>query len=366
MTDYLEIKWRGRDRERLERMRSLFLARSEGGAPAATGDYWATERDLELYDATYGARIGWKWDRVLGEALAKGLVGGDGAQRDGDEARSAPWNVVDWGCGTGVASRRAAAAGLIPSGARVHLDDRSSAARSFAATRLRAEAPELDVRIGPAPLGAAIDLLLVSHVISELDPRALDDLLALATGAARVVWVEPGARMIARSLSEVRDSLLPTHLPLAPCPHAGACGTLAPGNEDEWCHHFPEPPQEAFIEGFWARFAQELDIDRRSLATSFLVLARRDVAPAEEDDPKRARILGRPRIEKGKALVDVCDASGFSRCELWKRDAPRVWRAWKKASRAVLDYRFERDGARITRVLSGPGVDSGGDPSEDA
>ncbi|QDU67868.1 small ribosomal subunit Rsm22 family protein [Engelhardtia mirabilis] len=357
MTDYLTIDWRGRDRGRLERMRSLFLARSEDGEPAATGDYWLTDRDLELYDATYGARIGWKWDSVLAEALAAGLGAGSAA----GEA----WNVVDWGCGTGIAARRAFAAGLIPGGARVFMDDRSSPARSFAAGRLREASAELDVRTGSPPPGAAIDLALISHVLSELDTHGLDQLQALARRAARVVWVEPGARSIARGLSEVREGLLATHLPLAPCPHSGACGTLAPGNEDQWCHHFPEPPQEAFIEGFWARFGQELEIDRRSLATSFLVLMRRDLAPEHDDDPTRARILGRPRIEKGKATADVCDASGVTRCELWKRDAPRVWRTWKKASRATLDYRFEREGTRIRRVLSGPGVDGSTDTADE-
>jgi len=353
MDEYLKIDWRGKDRQRLDRMRALFLARSQDGEAAPTADYWTDRRDLELYDATYGARIGWKIDAALAEGVAAGVP-----------PASANGTVVDWGCGAGVASRRAAAAGLLPDGTTVYLIDRSPRARAFASEQLSAACPGLNVRASSVAPAEAPEILLVSHVIGELNLASRRSLLVLAARAATVIWVEPGAKPMAKSLASVRDDLLDSHLPLAPCPHSGPCGTLAPDADDQWCHHFPEPPQEAFIEGFWARFSRELDIDRRSLATSFLVLRRRDLAVEPEQDETRARVLGRPKLLKGKALVDVCDRNGASRCELWKRDAPKVYRTWKKHGRQPLNYRFERDGQRLSRVLEGPGVAGPSDPQE--
>jgi len=45
----------------IERLRRGFIEGSTGS------DYWRKREDLELYDQTFGRRISWKWDYVLGE-----------------------------------------------------------------------------------------------------------------------------------------------------------------------------------------------------------------------------------------------------------------------------------------------------------
>src|SRR5207244_1564733 len=99
---------------------------------------------------------------------------------------------------------------------------------------------------------------------------------------------------LSRRLIAIREELLgPFHV-VAPCPHQGRCGLLAPGNERHWCHHFAEPPAEAFQSADWRRFSTELGIDLRSLPVSFLVLDRAMPKPSPG-----ARQVGRSRRYKG-------------------------------------------------------------------
>ena len=72
----------------LERLRAGFLS-----GEAASGPYWRARSDLESYDATFGERIGWKWDSVLRELARRNW-------------RPSSRNALDWGCGSGIAGRR--------------------------------------------------------------------------------------------------------------------------------------------------------------------------------------------------------------------------------------------------------------------
>src|SRR5207249_841459 len=128
---------------------------------------------------------------------------------------------------------------------RVALWDHSAAARAFAAKRVRAEFPELEV-VTELPAEEP-DVLLVSHVLDELDADARAELEQRAARARAVLWVEPGSRRVARTLGELRARLLATHDVLAPCTHQASCGALA--NERGWCHFFARPPQAVYIEG---------------------------------------------------------------------------------------------------------------------
>ncbi|MBI5362740.1 MAG: class I SAM-dependent methyltransferase, partial [Planctomycetes bacterium] len=140
------------DLERLERLRAAFLA-GRGRSP------WRDTRDLELYDATFGQRIAWKWAAVLDELAARGIE--LPAER-----------VLDFGCGTGVAARAWLAR---PSGSATRalwLHDASSLAREHARGHVAREHPALRIELGlPAE---PPDLLLASHVIGELAPMELD------------------------------------------------------------------------------------------------------------------------------------------------------------------------------------------------
>jgi SAM-dependent methyltransferase len=303
MTDLSEADW-----ERLDELRASFLLATDH--PGATTTPWASARDLELYDATFGARIGWKWDAALGEL-----------ERSGWTPPAA--RVVDWGCGTGAASRALLTSALGAQASALELYDLSPEATRFAAERT----PEgTRPRVCDVPPDLEGALVLVSHVLSELDEEDLEALLAELRRAAAVLWVEPGSRAVSRRLSAARDALAPELPAVAPCPHTAACGVLAEGRERDWCHHFARPAPEAFTERHWARFASELGIDLRALPMSWLALDARRAGLSAETDPRRVRVLGRARMEKGRARLLACSAAGLRDLELLKRTDKKLHR----------------------------------------
>ena len=96
-----EIDWSA-----LEKLRAAFLA----GTAGAT-DYWQSETDLANYDATLAQRIGWKWDYVLAELSRRGWLPPGG-------------ELLDWGCGSGIAGRAFLDHFGTKSQTRLHLWDR--------------------------------------------------------------------------------------------------------------------------------------------------------------------------------------------------------------------------------------------------
>ncbi|MCX6967017.1 MAG: methyltransferase [Verrucomicrobia bacterium] len=310
----------------LRRLRERFLAfEQRSGAEADRTDYWRSHSELASYDFTFGERIGWKWDTVLDELKLRGWTPPEGA-------------VLDWGCGTGVAGRRVAQAWPQQ---RLLLSDRSHPAQNFAAARARAAFPGLTVQFAAAD--CAPELLVLSHVINELTPEALERLLGLASKAQAVLWVEPGTHESSRKLIAVRERLLARFRGIAPCPHAAACGMLAPGNERHWCHHFARVPGYVHTDPGWGRFAQTLEIDLSSVPFSFLVLDRRPALAAPCS--REARVIGVPRHYKGYAKVLSCQADGVKELVLQKRDAPELLKAMKKAPGSL--YQWEREGEKI-------------------
>lgn len=324
-----------KDWERLRQLRATFLERAEASRPESLPDYWSSTHDLELYEATFGKRIAWRWDAVLHELAARSFP-------------TRPAVVLDWGCGTGAATRawleKFGAEGL----ERLHLVDRSKLATAFASERLKPLAGEARIATDPP---AACDLLLVSHVLDEAGLDGREKLLEMCKRAKRVVWIEPGTMSSARALVELRETLRAEFEVLAPCPHRGACGILAPGHERDWCHHFATPPRSVFQDPFWGRAARELGIDLRALPYSFLALARGQ-APAPP--PDLARVLGRPRIEKGRARIDLCTAGGVAtRHYLERLSKPRFDELSESPERARL-YRVEEAEGRISALLPWP------------
>ena len=306
-------------------------APAPGGESAATppdrSDYWRSHSELASYDFTFGERIGWKWDTVLAELQARGWTPPEGA-------------VLDWGCGTGIAGRRVAHAW--PQQVRtLLLSDRSHPAQHFAAARARASLPGLAVQTAGAD--CAPELLLLSHVLNELAPEALERLLGLANRAQAVLWVEPGTHETSRKLIAVRERLRARFRVVAPCTHQAACGMLAGGNERHWCHHFARVPGYVHTDPGWGRFAQTLEIDLSSVPFSCLVLDRRPAVASA--DSREARVIGEPRHYKGYAKILSCQADGVNELVLQKRDAPELLKAIKKAPGSL--YQWERDGEKI-------------------
>jgi len=337
------MNWESLDWEVLDRLRESFLSGS-----AATGPYWHTLTDLECYNFTYGERIGWKWDAVLRELRLHQWTPPAGA------------TVLDWGCGSGIAGRRVVDFFGAENFSRLLLHDHSALAMDFAEHHGRRIFPGLAVeRAGRACLESAepIGVLVVSHVLNELDDPAQAELRALAARAETILWVEPGTHAVSRTLGGWRERLRGQFHAIAPCPHQATCGVLTAGNERHWCHFFAAPPAGVYADSGWVKFGQRAGIDLRSLPYSFVVLDRR--APAQLDG--FSRIIGEPRHYKGYAKIFNCDAGGVTDLILQKRDAPELFKALKRGDGPRLQ-RWTHDGAKITAVEKFPG-DNGPDPA---
>ncbi|MBK7876751.1 MAG: hypothetical protein IPJ77_13570 [Planctomycetes bacterium] len=320
-----ELELDEQDHARLERLRAAFLA-SRGRSP------WRDARDLEVYDATFARRIAWKWGAVIDEL----------GRRD---ALVPSARVLDFGCGTGVAARSWLAGPAGGAAGEVWLHDAAPLAVEHAARAVTAQRPNLRVHRGLPP--AAPDLLLVSHVLGELASAELEQLVALARGAQAVVWVEPGARETSRALAGVRDELFDAFDVLAPCTHAARCPLLAPGAEAEWCHGFARPPREVFTSSWWVKLGQRLAIDLRSVPFSFLALRKKAEGSAARAPYGGDRILGRPRIEKGRALLDACGPAGLRSLRLVARDDRAFFERLSAPEGEALLYRLAVEDGRI-------------------
>ncbi|MEQ1634723.1 MAG: small ribosomal subunit Rsm22 family protein, partial [Planctomycetota bacterium] len=274
---------------RIERLRELFLDESRG--ERALKDYWRGPMDLDAYASVLAVRIGWKWDAALSECKDRGM------QRADQDV------VVDFGCGSGIAAERF----VHHFGARaVHFYDRSATAREYACRHFATKHEGLAAEALADIHTSSPDVLLVSHVLSELDERGLEVLRALIARSRRVVIVEPGNRTSSRRLSTLRNELLADFAVLAPCPHAASCPALL--RDEDWCHFFAEPKQMAFTDSAWVKLSKELSIDQRSLPYSFLALQRTPVTdgPSAPDH----RILYRPEVGKHDAKVQLCTNDG--------------------------------------------------------
>jgi hypothetical protein len=318
---WADVNWNA-----LRRLRARFLEFGDSAQTANRDDYWGSHSELASYDFTFAERIGWKWDTVLAELRQRGWTPPSGS-------------VLDWGCGTGVASRRVMSAwpGVFD---RLVLTDRSGPARRFAATKAREAFPGVTVEVGG---GGDAGLLVVSHVLNELPPNALESLLATAAKATAILWVEPGTHEVSRRLCALRERLLEIGFhAVAPCTHAAACGILAPGNERHWCHHLARVPSEVHTDPGWGKFAQTLDLDLGRVPFSFLVLDRRAESAR---DFREARVIGEPRMYKGLAKVLSCQADGVHELTQQKRDSGELYKELKKDPGSL--YRWEREGDKI-------------------
>lgn len=313
--------------QRIARLRELFLDESRG--PQPLGDYWRQVADLQAYDEVLGARIGWKWNAVLTECSARGW---ERAEAD---------TVLDYGCGSGIAARRFVShfgAG------EVVFHDRSVRAMDYATARLREAEPAAKARVVRDVSSLRPGVLLVSHVLGELDAAGELQLRELIARSQRVLLVEPGNRAIARRLSALRDDLLADFCIVAPCTHTAGCPALVASND--WCHFFAPPPPEVFTNSDWVRTARDLGIDLRSLPYAFVAGVRRSAggeAKAAEADAPRARVLGRPTVAPRTADVSVCDAAGMRTVRIEKRREPSTWRALKKNPETVRLLPHEAD-----------------------
>lgn len=329
------MTWDDLDWAVLDRLRDRFLH-----AAGAAGSYWETPEDLANYDFTYAERIGWKWDQVLRELRLRGWQPSAGARA----------SVVDWGCGSGIASRRVISFFGPETFGSLTLWDQSALATSFAAETAERAFPKLRVaQATPGFLAATepIGLLIISHVLNELAPDALASLRTLATRAQAVLWVEPGTHEISRRLGTLRDELRSSFRIIAPCTHELGCPMFAAGNERHWCHFFAPPPSEIYADSNWVKFGQRAGIDLRSLPYAFIALEKAEAQPPSPlIEPEVSRIIGRVEHFKPYARLLNCDATGLNELELPKRASPALYKQLER-TKAPLVYRWRRDGDRI-------------------
>ena len=321
------MTWSEIDWASLGRLRERFL----GGGPC-DGPYWDSAADIAGYDLTYGERIGWKWDAVLEELRMRGW-------------KPASRTLLDWGCGSGIAGRRVIGSFGQDSFDSLAVWDHSPLAADFAVDAARREFPGLAVSAatedflkGNGPIG----LLVISHVLNELPPAALEEIRSLVARSGAVLWTEPGSRETSRALGKLRDGWLPEFRVVAPCTHQNACPVLAPGNERHWCHFFAAPPGLIFADPNWVKFGQRAGIDLRSLPYSFLALDREGSDAATG----LSRVIGRPEVFKPYVRLLNCDADGLAELEVLKRSDPALYKELGK-TKGPLVYRWAREGDKI-------------------
>ena len=324
------MTWTELDWKCLDRLRETFLK----GVPSAE-PYWQSPSDLANYDLTFGERIGWKWDAVLQELDSRGW-------------RPPGGSLVDWGCGSGVASRRVLSRFGASTFTSLAVWDRSPMAADFASEAASRSFPGLDVAAAtPGFLSSdePIGTLVVSHVLNELEPAALDELRAMVARSQSVLWTEPGTRDASRALGALRDAWAGEFGLVAPCTHRGPCPVLAPGNERHWCHFFGSPPPGVLADSNWVKFGQRAGIDLRSLPYSFIALDR---------GWKRAatgfsRVIGRPEHFKPYARLLNCDVGGLEEVKVMKRTHGALYKELEKTKRPLV-YAWDHQGGVVTSV----------------
>ncbi len=290
----------------LKKLRSHFLEQKSTG----TENYWHSEQELSLYDASFARRISWKWDYVC-EELKK---------------RTWSWPAepesllfVDWGCGTGVATRQILEHFPGLRKATFQVFDRSKMAEAFALKKIAEEYPGVDAK--PFAGGSGFEgkkiVLLLSHVIGELSPQQLGALLSLFAMSSAFIWVDSGSKECARKLSDLRNRLLRGEWSVfAPCTHQGVCEMSKDENEKHWCHSFARPPRDVFHDEFWRTFSKEVGVDLRSLPLSFLVMQKPKI-PAHAEG--LSRVVGSVRSYKGYVKWLNCSSQGLGDVEMQKR-----------------------------------------------
>lgn len=312
----MQIGWQNLDWKTLESLRSNYLNPSAHGV----ADYWKDTSHLQHYDYTFAQRIGWKWRAVIAELRQRYPT---------LDLKTMP-KILDFACGTGIATREWLR--VVPGFAgEVGLIDRSQLAMQFAKQQIQTEYPQTRAEVWDAKFQTkSWDVCLISHVTNEMGKRGVAPLTDLIKRSKLAVIVEPGTPAAGEYLRNLREAVLDTHEPLAPCTHNKVCGMIAPDRTHDWCHHFASPPREIFRDAGWTEFGKRMGIDLRSLPVSYLVLANKESMQIPARPKQQGRIIGRARVYKGYTKALYCNAGGVHDRLLQKRDDPKLYKELDK------------------------------------
>lgn len=348
----------------LREMRKNFLQLE----PNSTKDYWQSEEALLAYDETFARRIRWKWDAVLDElvnrlkVLPQGRILDYGcgtavaseaftdvitkfSQNPMDEnfdqlapINSAPniitsqtspktspetspqtrpqisfpkniKNLNDTDFLTeGNSGKRhllhASQSAAIPGRQSINfvLYDRSSRAMAYGSKKLK----KLNMAVTTTNHLAdeSYQVVLVSHVLTELDDASFQEFLKVLSRSKFFIIVDAGIPSVSKRMSSIREHFLEKSWSIvAPCTHTMACPLREA--EKDWCHFHVAPDGSVYTDGFWAEFGSEMGIDIRSLSTSYLVMSQ-----SHFELPEGKRLIGLPKSTKLGIKAFLCGANG--------------------------------------------------------
>jgi len=230
-----------------------------------------------------------------------------------------PVSMLDLGAGPGIASWAAAEAWrqieaitLVEAEAEMVRAGRKLAEKGPEALQ---EASWIVTDAG-AP-GTNADLVVVSYVIGELTPAALDEIVGRAWERTTdtLVIIEPGTTTGYERTLAARDAVIAAGgSTLAPCPHDRAC----PLPDDDWCHFSVRLPRSRTH-----RLAKDAERGFEDEKFSYAVLCRKPHVRAA------ARVLRRPDLRPGHIVLDLCTPSGLERRTVARKDGD-AYRSAKK------------------------------------
>ena len=172
----------------------------------------------------------------------------------------------------------------------------------------------------PPPGGRRYDLVILGHLLNELDEDVQGAVGAWAWAHCQGVLliVEPGTSAAFPLVRRLRDDLLARGArTLAPCTHDRPCPLV-----DDWCH-FPQRLQRPAFQ----RRAKEATAGWEESKFSYAALAR--FPPAT---PIWGRLIHQPQVQKGGVELIVSSREGIVRPRFAKRD--------RAAYRQAGDYRW--------------------------
>ena len=234
----------------------------------------------------------------------------------------APTSVLDLGAGPGIGSW--AAVETWPGIASVTLVEAEPemvrAGKALAERgRVALQQASWTVSDGGAA-GVQADLVVVSYVIGELEPTALDGFLHHAWNrtADTLVIVEPGTTTGYRRTLAARAAVVAAGgSTLAPCPHDRPCPL--PGGD--WCHFAVRLPRSRTH-----RLAKDAERGFEDEKFSYAVLTRGQMEAAT------ARIIRRPERNPGHVVFSLCTTDGLQKRTITRRQKEayrdarkRVW-----------------------------------------